>query len=111
MGERRVAWSSKRLEGIQGVQPIVQVCLLLQGNREEELPEIVMACARVSRIDLYKAHAFPATLRKTKSHRTTVEMDPDQPALPVSTFPDDSFSKHSKDHQDLEKLKHSKDDE
>lgn len=58
-----------------------------------------MACARVSRIDLYKAQPFPAMLRKTKSHRTTMEMDPDQPALEVSTFPDDDFSQRSLDAQ------------
>jgi hypothetical protein len=69
----------------------------MQGNREEELPEIVMACARVSRVDLYKAQPFPATLRKTKSHRTTVELNPNQPALEVSTFPDDHITPNSED--------------
>ena len=62
----------------------------VQGNRPEELPEVVMACARVSRIDLYKVEPFPGRLRKTESHRTTVEMDPNSPPLTAHTFPDDT---------------------
>lgn len=61
----------------------------MQGNQPEELPEVIMACARVSRIDLYKVQPFPASLRKTISHRTTVELDPDAPPLVSTTFPDD----------------------
>jgi len=76
----------------------------VQGNRAEELPEIVMACARVSRIDLYKAQPFPATLRKSKAHGTTVEMNPNQPALEVSTFPDDPISQKSLDPANGEKV-------
>jgi hypothetical protein len=36
--------------------------LWLQGNREDELPEIVLACARVSRVDFHKVRPFPAEL-------------------------------------------------
>ena len=34
----------------------------LQGNSEDELPEVVLACARVSRIDFKKVRPFPAEL-------------------------------------------------
>ena len=34
----------------------------LQGNSEDELPEIVLACARVSRVDFHKVRPFPAEL-------------------------------------------------
>lgn len=39
----------------------------LQGNREEELPEVVLACARVSRVDFGKVRAFPAQLERIAS--------------------------------------------
>lgn len=51
-----------------------------------------MACARVSRIDLSQAQPFPAHLRKTKSHRTTIEMDSNRRVLNATTFPDDELS-------------------
>lgn len=59
-------------------------------------------CQGVSTIDLDKAKPFPATLRKTKSHRTTVEMHPTHPALEVNTFPDDTFIQPL-DPEDVEK--------
>jgi hypothetical protein len=34
-------------------------CLARQGNSEEELPELVLACARVSRVDFSKARLKP----------------------------------------------------
>ena len=64
----------------------------MQGNDVSELPELILGCARVSRIDLSKAQPFPAHLRKTKSHRMTVEMDKGHPALSATTFPDDDLS-------------------
>ncbi len=39
----------------------------VQGNREEELPEVVLACARVSRVDFGKVRAFPAQLQRNMS--------------------------------------------
>lgn len=59
-----------------------------------------MACARVSRIDLSKAQPFPAHLRKTKSHRITMEMDANHPVLNATTFPDDDLSPRPPDDQE-----------
>ena len=66
--------------------------VVLQGNRAEELPEMVLACARVSRLDLEKCQPFPASLHKTKSHRIALEMDPSAPPLSAHTFPDDKIA-------------------
>ncbi len=35
-----------------------------QGNQEDELPEVVLACARVSRVDFGKVRPFPAQLER-----------------------------------------------
>lgn len=42
----------------------------MQGNREEELPEVVLACARVSRVDFGKVRPFPAHLDRLPSDAT-----------------------------------------
>lgn len=61
----------------------------MQGNQPDELPEVVLACARVSRVDLFKVQPFPATLRESLSRGITVELDPAAPPLVCNTFPDD----------------------
>lgn len=35
-----------------------------QGNSEEELPEVVLGCARVSRVDFSKVRPFPAEVER-----------------------------------------------
>lgn len=38
-----------------------------QGNSEEELPEVVLGCARVSRVDFSKVRPFPAQVERSVS--------------------------------------------
>jgi hypothetical protein len=41
--------------------------MVWQGNSEEELPEVVLGCARVSRVDFGKVRPFPAHVDPTAS--------------------------------------------
>lgn len=61
----------------------------MQGNSEQELPEVVMACARVSHLNFDEAQPFPGELHSTKHSSPTVHLD--QP-LHANTFPDDNMS-------------------
>ncbi len=47
--------------------------LLLQGNSEEELPELLLACARVSRVDFHKVRPFPAQLDMSEQETTGMQ--------------------------------------
>ena len=58
----------------------------VQGNTAEELPEVVMACARVSHLDFSQARPFPGELAEGSDSSVTV----DHP-LHANTFPDDDI--------------------
>lgn len=45
----------------------------LQGNKEEELPEVLLACARVSRVDFHKVRSFPAELDMAEDDTTMMQ--------------------------------------
>ncbi|KAK9837141.1 hypothetical protein WJX81_005930 [Elliptochloris bilobata] len=54
---------------------------VIQGNREDELPEVILACARVSRIDFALVRPFPARLERTASSATRVLPQEGSPRL------------------------------
>ncbi len=41
----------------------------MQGNRPEELPEVVLAAARVARVNFNKVRPFPARMERTQSNK------------------------------------------
>ncbi|BDA44255.1 probable protein ENHANCED DISEASE RESISTANCE 2 at C-terminar half [Coccomyxa sp. Obi] len=43
---------------------VFENAFVIQGNQEDELPEVVLACARVSRVDFGKVRPFPAQLER-----------------------------------------------
>ena len=48
-----------RKANVMLMRTLLLLCDVLQGNSEEELPELVLACARVSRVDFSKARERP----------------------------------------------------
>ena len=70
----------------------------MQGNSKEELPEVVMACARISHLDFTQAKPFPGELhnkRRTSDNGVTVEHP-----LHATTFPDDNMSNDPRESED-----------
>lgn len=70
----------------------------VQGNSQEELPEVVMACARISKLDFTKAKPFPGELhdgKRASDNAVTVE----QP-LHATTFPDDNISSDARESEE-----------
>ncbi|KAK9813897.1 hypothetical protein WJX73_003693 [Symbiochloris irregularis] len=51
---------------------VFENAFVVQGNQPDELPEMVLACARVSRVDFHKVRPFPGQMRRTISHRMTM---------------------------------------
>ncbi|KAK9808688.1 hypothetical protein WJX72_001980 [[Myrmecia] bisecta] len=47
----------------------------IQGNREEELPEVILGCARVTRVDFTKVRPFPALQRTPSSTLRDAALD------------------------------------
>lgn len=54
---------------------VFENAFIIQGNNNDELPELMLACARVSRVDFNKVRPFPGHMRRTLSRRMTLETD------------------------------------
>eukprot|EP00884_Botryococcus_braunii_P001825 jgi/Botrbrau1/11643/Bobra.168_2s0001.1 len=47
---------------------VFENAFVIQGNRPEELPEVVLAAARVARVNFNKVRPFPARMERTQSN-------------------------------------------
>ncbi|CAL5218734.1 g448 [Coccomyxa viridis] len=52
---------------------VFENAFVVQGNSEEELPELLLACARVSRVDFHKVRPFPAQLDMSEQETTSMQ--------------------------------------